>query len=238
MLRFTGRAATMLAALVLSAPTALVAQAAPPDTAPAHAEFLDPIAEVLELPVLRRSGGAPGVRELWIWAEGGQAVTGQLLRLVEKDGKVTGQLAVYWSLDPSEAGAYGGRLDEQMKARWGCAKTAQREVLRDGVIPLRVGACVARFRRAPDWAAVLAKVQQLGAWTLPDHEEDARSGAVSNSEAEAGLVVEARQEGRYRTYHYPSVRSINTDPARQAAAILDVVGELASQADRGGGPPR
>jgi hypothetical protein len=211
-------------------------QRAARDTAPIHAEFMDPVVEVLGMPTLRRSPGAAGRREMRLWAEGGQAVTGQLLRLVEEGGKVTGELAVYWSLDPSESGAYGGQLDAQMQAKWGCAKAAQKEVMRDGVVPLRVGACVARFRKAQDWAALLQQLQALGAWTLPDHQE--APGVQSDLESEPGIVVEVQQDGQYRTYHYPSVRSLQTDTARKAAAILDVVNGVVAAADRGGGPPR
>ena len=232
-------ARSVLAVSILSTavPTVLVAQqSAARDTAPAHAEFMDPIAEVLGMPTLRRAPGESGRREIRLWAEGGQAVTGQLLRLVEEGGKVTGELAVYWSLDPSESGAYGGQLDAQMQAKWGCAKTSQKEVLRDGVVPLRVGACVAHFRKAQDWNALARQLESLGAWTLPDHQE--APGVQSDLESEPGIVVEIQQDGRYRTYHYPSVRSLQTDTARKAAAILDVVNGVVAAADRGGVPPR
>ena len=235
----TRNLATVLVAVLasVSAPSVLVAQQrAARDTAPAHAEFMDPIAEVLGMPTLRRAPGEAGRREIRLWAEGGQAVTGQLLRLVEQGGKVTGELAVYWSLDPSESGAYGGQLDAQMQAKWGCAKTSQKEVLRDGVVPLRVGACVARFRKAQDWNALLQRLEGLGAWTLADHQE--APGVQSDLESEPGIVVEIQQDGRYRTYHYPSVRSLQTDTARKAAAILDLVNGVVAAADRGGVPPR
>lgn len=204
------------------------------DTLFAHAEYLDPIATVLGWPVLRHAPVASSGREVRVWAEGGMGVTGNVLRLIDSGSSVKGELAVYWSLDPSEKGAYGGGLDAQMKARFGCAKTASDTAMIDNVIPLLVGACVAQFKTEPDWAAVLTELEAQQLWTLDESPDTSR---VLETEAEPGVVVELVQNGTYRTYHYPNVRSQSSADAAQAARILDVVARLTKQVDRGSGPP-
>lgn len=219
--------------VLVTSPSAAAAPVAV-DTLFAHADYLDPIATVLGWPVLRNAPLASAGREVRVWAEGGMAVTGNVLRLTDSGGAVKGELAVYWSLDPSEKGAYGGGLDAQMKARFGCAKAASDTAMIGGTIPLLVGACVAQFKSEPDWGAVLKELEAQQLWTLDETSEDAR---MMETEAEPGVVVELVQNGTYRTYHYPNVRSLSSANAAHAASLLGVVERLSKQVDRGSGPP-
>jgi hypothetical protein len=225
----------VVTALLISMPAASRAQEST-DTTLIHAELFDPVAQLLGLIPLRQVGAPNAGREVRVWGEAGHEVTGQLLRIVQTGGKTTGTFSVFWTLDSSETGAYGGNLSGQLKYRYGCAKVVQKMITANG-IPVQVGECTATFKKAPDWKAVLDKLDALNVATLPDQSQ---SGAkMSDSETEPGVLGESRSGNTYHWFHYANVRTQTTDSAKQAAGILDVLVDLDKKASRDTSvPPR
>jgi hypothetical protein len=207
----------------------------PEATRPAFASTIDPVARVARLPVLRPIPEQWKQRELRLWAGFGRTYPMQLVRLTVSDGRVNGELWHWVSTGlPDSALAvelrgWSDSIPLQVRRRFRCGSSAADTLrIEAGTGGHLVAVCRVHFRTTPDWRVFLDRLEAMGVWTLPD---ELRVRRRSTYVGYVALVVESWNGERYRTYHYGNPRMQPSAEARQAAAILAEIIQLA-QRDR------
>jgi hypothetical protein len=159
-------------------------------------ESFDEAAKAAELTPLRKATRPANEREVRLWTQVEMGVPKQLYRFTERDGRVRGELVLYWSRAPGNL-ATDERPGETMHD------------LMMYNLPGRCGhftmttdaaACRARFRREPAWKDALRETESHGLWTLPDPSLLPKENVISLDGWT--MVVELRDGSRYRTYQY------------------------------------
>ena len=186
-------------------------------------------AELYGRPALAQAALAPGVRrEIRVTHGGGTALNRYTLRLTEGEAGVRGELFAFWPtagihvvtdghpdcqrhFDAQDAWL-AGLVAEDERARRGCAPAR-----RAGVFEV----CRARLAPGPDWRRVLAQLDSLGAWTLPDPATLRKPDRLVLDGTT--VAVEWRDRAAYGRYAYYAPHAQPGAEARRAAAILDLM---------------
>lgn len=174
------------------APPPPPARAVPADRTPSYvAREIDSVLAAYGVPPLRETRMRRGERELRFTAGGGMAYyPDYVMRIVERRGRVRGELYETWRRVPGKpyaGGPFG--LEKQPPERVGCLSpqvAPDRWVCRiDRMIPV-------------DWAVVLARLDSLGAGELP-----AQVPTTRYVTDQGHVIVEARSRRGYNAaYHY------------------------------------
>ena len=148
-----------VAILALAIPEEIIGGQAAPESRGASE---DAYVEAAGLRPLRDQLLPRGTREIRAWMGGGLGWPQELFRLLERDGRPSGEYIRYWRLDnhdPAEADSATFAALMRYHERGRCE-------------PVRRGrfaeACRALFQREPDWTAVWRAADSLGVWALPD----------------------------------------------------------------------
>jgi hypothetical protein len=171
--------------------------------------------EPLGLPRLRTSTLPAGVREIRIY-EGlviGYPHSGLIVR--EENGKVIGRLFRYW---PRNDTAFAEQRDSEA--------LYEKDEAHRCTTPVRgkeASICTVVFTKEPDWRALLASLDSLHAWSLPDESRVPKSQNVIDGWV---IRVEARRDTVYTRYQYhnPGVYQPPYGPA--ALQIMVMVDSL------------
>jgi hypothetical protein len=147
--------------------------------------------EPLALPRMRITPEPIGVREIRIY-KGlvvGYPHSGLIVR--EERGKVSGRLFRYW---PRNDTVFAKDIDfEAIYAADEAGRCTTPVRGKDAVV------CTVVFVREPDWKLLLATLDSLHAWDLPDESRVARSADVVDGWV---IRVEARRDTSYVRYQY------------------------------------
>ena len=203
------------------------------------------ISALARMSLLREQRLSSGQREIRVWFAMASGAPDLLLRVASGGPKgATGELWAWWALPSGdgdrslsgEAADLNNRARDSVQATVTCASM------------FRAGgheACRFRLRQEPDWRTVLAQLDSLRAFTLPDQDSlpssaDSLVRAVGAGRTAENMMVtvEALDGAVYRTYSYTNPRSLPRSEAQRAAAIVDMVADLARRARRpDGGKP-
>ena len=160
----------------------------------------DPYAEAAGLRPLRLQTLPHGTREIRAWLGGGLGWPQGLFRLVERDGRPSGEYIRYWRLDNHDpVGADSTTFAALLRYH----ERGRCELLRRGP---SAEACRALFQREPDWSVVWRTADSLGVWSLPDAstlpEVVGPNGERIVTVDGWGITVELRDGPAYRAWHY------------------------------------
>jgi len=191
------------------------------ETRPMYTESVDAATQVLGWPRLRDPGALGGARrEVRLWMGFGIGATDQVMRVVDNPGGATGEVALWWrGASPSggsDSTQDGWRVERDFARRLraelasvGCAGSGEQAALET---------CRFTVPENPDWGAILARIDQLDAWTLanPATLQPRMRGGMHGTT----LIVEVRDGERYRSYAYwcPSLFP-HVPEARRAVAL-------------------
>ena len=184
----------------------------------------DSVVVSAKLSRLRSSPLPRGHREVRIWVGGGLGSVQDVYRFLDDRGHVSGEVVRYWRVGSVDGlDSVERRLRELgndytlYSLRGSCSRFST---------GARVNTCRADFTRSPDWAAVLKRAEAAGLWTLPDQWIPADGMQVLDG---WGMIVELRDENRYRAYHYnnPDARTPSAENA-SAVAIHAALGAIDS----------
>jgi hypothetical protein len=201
------------------------------------------ISALARMNLLRESRLSSGQREIRVWFAMASGAPDLLLRVASTNDKkgATGELWAWWPLPSGDGdrslagteGALNSRTRDSVQAIVNCASM------------FRAGgneACRLRLRQEPDWRTVLAQLDSLRAFTLPDQDSLPRADSLVRS-AELKRVsenmmvtVEVLDGAVYRTYSYTNPRTLPRSEAQRAAAIVDMIADLARRARRPDAP--
>ena len=141
-----------------------------------------------------------GTREIRAWVGGGLGWPQELFRLIERDGRPSGEYILYWRLDnhdpvSADSATFAALIRYHQRGR--C----------EGVLRGRSAeVCRARFQREPDWRAVWRAADSLGVWSLPDAsilpEVVGPNGERTVTVDGWGITVELRDGPTYRAWRY------------------------------------
>lgn len=203
---------------------------------PRFATATDPVAEVMSLPPLREVALPDDAEELRIWTGFGIVVPHQLLRLTTTEAGVRGEVVNWWELrrhpsvdttvaplmtDMRRAAGRGGCNEANIGTEWVRHRRGGDTVRGRGW----VFACrIDLGETAPDWAAVRARLRELGAYDLPDP-STLSPGEVMVLDGIA-IEVEVLEGGRYHTYTYSNPDRQPWPEADSATEILELVGSV------------
>lgn len=169
----------------------------------------------LGLPSLRTTPLPAGVREIRIY-EGlviGYPRSGLIVR--EEKGKVTGRLFRYW---PRNDTAFSeGRDSEALY---------EKDEAHRCTTPVRgkeASVCTVVFKKEPDWRALLASLDSVHAWTLPDESRVPKSQHVVDGWV---IRVEARRDTVYTRYQYHNPEVYQPPYGPSALRIMMMVDSL------------
>jgi hypothetical protein len=191
------------------------------ETRPMYAGSVDAVAHVLGWPLLRDSGALGGARrEIRLWMISDLGAPDLVMRVVDGPGGAAGEVALWWpgASPPGENdSAPDGWEAERGFARRMRADLASAGCTGDGK-EAALETCRFTGPENPDWGAILARIDQLDAWTLANPatlQPPMRGGWHGTT-----LVVEVRDGERYRSYAYwcPSLFP-HVPEARRAAAL-------------------
>ena len=199
--------ALFAAAMLAATPATAQLRVPAPDTAPRFKGATDPVAALVGLPMLRGGGELrrPG-REIRIWVGFGLGYPMHMLRVAESLEGVTGQQVLWWPGKEPEGTFVGSAraADRWRREHAAVSRTIERRVAAVGCGHVRrsprQSACEMPAEPEGGWRAVLARIDSLEAWTLPD-QSALPGGAVIGLDG-ISVVVEARVGDRYRTYSY------------------------------------
>jgi len=171
--------------------------------------------EPLGFPRLRTTPLPAGVREIRIY-EGlviGYPHSGLIVR--EENGNVTGRLFRYW---PRNDTAFTEIRDAEA-----LYEKDEAHRCRTPVRGKEASVCIVMFTKEPDWRALLASLDSLHAWTLPDESRVPKSQHVVDGWV---IRVEARRDTVYTRYQYhnPDVYAPPYGPS--ALQIMRIVDSL------------
>lgn len=204
------------------------------DTVPEFAEAIDPVARVARLPRMRPIAEQRSQRELRLWKGFGIAIPMQLLRVMVQDGRVSGELW-HWAdatmprpLDRAVGIPDVDRIPTWLRREFGCG-TVMADTVRGryGSDDEVVFACRVRLPASFDWSAVLRALETHDVWTLPDESEVPQSGGIVNDGV--GLVVEAWNGRRYRSYHYGNPDLQPSAEAKHAQTMLELIRDISAR---------
>ena len=197
------------------------------------------VAALAKLPGLRLARLPSGQREIRVWFAMSTGAPDLLLRVATTTDKrrATGQLYAWWILPSGDGDRRlarekrdeNDRQRDSVKAQWSCSSIENAGGNE---------ACRLVLRQEPDWKVVLAQLDSLRAWSLPDQDSVAKvdsliRGAAERRPSENMMVtVEALDGAVYRSYSYTNPRAMPADEARRAAAIVTIINDLASLARR------
>jgi hypothetical protein len=171
--------------------------------------------EPLGLSRMRTTPLPKSVREIRIY-EGlviGYPHSGLIVR--EENGKASGRLFRYWPVNDTTFPEVGD----------GEARYAKDEAHRCNA-PVRgkeAVVCIVRFTSEPDWRALLASLDKLHAWDLPDESRVRRSQNVIDGWV---IRVEARRDTSYVRYQYHNPGVYEPPYGPSALAIMQLVDSL------------
>ena len=158
------------------------------------------LARAAHLPPLSVAHLPPGARELRI-SDSYSMFQGGLVpavRIVEQDGMARGEILYFWFDDIDRPSPY---------AASSCSHDHRERV------------CVYRVpdSEAPDWQAVAAELNRLGAWDIHDYCASISEGMISDG---GDLIIDRRDKDQFSRYdcNGPSFRG-KTEAGRRAAAI-------------------
>jgi hypothetical protein len=162
--------------------------------APRFDESIDAVSQALRIPALRQVKLPEGAREVRIWT-GFNVVPGYLLRMVEMNGRTTGELARWWGEDSMGDSARQEEFVELMRTS-GCGRIVRARLVDE----YQVEACRVTGSEALDWPAMLRQVDSLAIWSLPDPLPSTDTVLVVRTFHGVSMVVELRSGGSYRTH--------------------------------------
>jgi hypothetical protein len=171
--------------------------------------------EPLNLPRLRTTPLAAGVREIRIY-EGlviGYPHSGLIVR--EENSRVTGRLFRYW---PKNDTAFTESLNAEA--------LYEKDEAHRCTTPVRgeeASICTVVFTKEPDWRALLASLDSLHAWTLPDESRVPKSQNVIDGWV---IRVEARRDTVYTRYQYHNPGVYQPPYGPSALQIMRMVDSL------------
>jgi hypothetical protein len=171
--------------------------------------------EPLGLPRLRTTPLPAGLREIRIY-EGlviGYPRSGLIVR--EENGKVTGRLFRYW---PRNDTAFTEKVDYEA--------LYEKDEADRCTTPVRgkdASVCTVRFTKQPDWRGLLASLDSLHAWTLPDESRVPKSENVVDGWV---IRVEARRDTVYTRYQYHNPEVYQPPYGPSALQIMHMVDSL------------
>jgi hypothetical protein len=171
--------------------------------------------EPLGLPRLRTTPFPAGVREIRIY-EGlvvGYPHSGLIVR--EENGKVTGRLFRYW---PRNDTVYTENLDYEA-----LYEKDETDRCTPPVRGIDASVCTVKFTKEPDWQALLASLDSLHAWTLPDESRVPKSEHVVDGWV---IRVEARRDTVYTRYQYHNPGVYQPPYGPSAQHIMHMVDSL------------
>jgi hypothetical protein len=196
------------------------------ETRPRYATSVDPVAGLMGWPLLRDPGALGGARrEVRLWMGFGIGSPDLAMRVVDGPGGASGEVVLWW---PGEAPAgetflgSDSERNEWAALRRGFAQRMRADLASAGCTESRrtvaLETCRFTVPESPDWGAILARIDQLDAWTLANPatlQPPMRGGGHGST-----LVVEVRDGERYRSYAYwsPS-RFPHVPEARRADAL-------------------
>lgn len=240
-MRSAVRSAAIVAALGIGATGCLLPGLPGRSTAISLAERAEQgdISALAKMSVLRDSRFSSGQREIRVWFAMASGAPDLLLRVASaRDAKgATGELWAWWPLPSGDGdrslagteGALNSRTRDSVQATVNCASL------------FRAGgneACRLRLKQEPDWKAVLAQLDSLRAFTLPDQDSLPRADSLVRVAEQRRMsenmmvTVEVLDGAVYRTYTYTNPRSLPRSEAQRAAAIVDMIADLARRARR------
>lgn len=160
------------------------------DPAPREPEFawtVDSVTASLGLPPLREVELPPGFREVRLWKGFGNVHPFRFVRVVDTPDGARGE-AWMW-----------GILRDAPPVELPLPPTSRLKLHGCHVVMRRSGntVCPVRFREAPPWGRLMARMDSIGAWSVPDSAIGDPDVIVLDG---VTVVVEARTEGRYQTY--------------------------------------
>jgi hypothetical protein len=194
--------------------------------APHHglAGFIAPFEAANGLPDLELGPHARGEREIRVWIGFGLVWPLNLYRLVERNGKVTGEYIRAWE----RGGPREGPDSTDFAALMRYDERGRCSSFRRG--PL-AESCVANFVSAPPWAKIWREIDTLGVFTLPD--ASTLKGEVGVFDG-WGMVVETWDGAAYRIWSYANPWAQPWPEATRAvkiAAAFDQTGPLKPSAE-------
>ena len=206
-----------------------------PDTAADEREHHDRIARVGGFPILRGLRPPDGRRELRLWYVGGSGIPETMIRVWSERGRVRGETIRHLEhYIPDREGDPRMRAVMDSVPTWlrnvfGCERISTDTVYHPGAQEGHrhdlVAVCVSRYRREPDWAALLRDLEAQQVWTLPDARELPSIANIVSIHGPA-VTVEAWDGRRYRAYKYGDPELTAAPEARNAAAIQRIVLEF------------
>lgn len=197
------------------------------------------VAALARMGSLRTARFASGQREIRVWFVMATGAPDLLLRVASagEKRKATGEIWAWWVL-PSGDG--DRRLAAEREDANDRTRDSVRAVWRCTSVESAGGheACRLQLKAEPEWGVVLAQLDSLRAFTLPDQDslpppDNALRAATERRPSEnLMMTVEALDGAVYRTYSYSNPRSLPSSEAQRAAAIVDMVAGLAARARR------
>ena len=234
-MRYDAKPLTLLILAVVSCSAVAQAAQMPEDTAAARTAGIDSVTALLGLAPLRSASERrrPG-REIRVWLSYGIiAAPLPFLRVSDAADGPHGDLAYWWPTYRNEHVGGDGAVVAELHRAWeaitvhnrqqaaghlDCAPVVQRAF---------VEACRARFLHGPDWGRVLAQIDALDPWSLPDPRT--LTPPLLPGLDGWSVMVEVRQGPRYRTYSYWAPDSTHGPEAARAAALARLTETLRPQ---------
>ena len=197
------------------------------------------VAALARMGSLRSARLPSGQREIRVWFVMATGAPDILVRVAGSGDRrrATGEIWAWWSLPSgdgdrrlaAEREDANDRIRDSIRAVWRCSslETAGGNE-----------ACRLQLRTDPNWNVVLAQLDSLRAFTLPDQDsippaENVVRAATERRPSENLMVtVEVLDGAVYRTYSYSNPRSLPSTEAQRAAAIVEMVTGLARRARR------
>jgi hypothetical protein len=157
-----------------------------------------------------------GEREIRVWMGVSMATPKDALRLVNRDGVVTGELFYWWEF-PSVASWEKWRRETLVTApRWGTRIHFDAEF----------GSCRARFSREPDWSAVWASLEARGVFRTHDPSPTKSPYYIQNDGLE--LTVETWDRKAY--HEWSPMPGMSQKELDRGTDLTNVVSRIARQA--------
>ena len=202
------------------------------------------VAALARMTSLRAARFPSGQREIRVWFVMATGAPDLLLRVASSGDrrKATGEIWAWWVL-PSGDG--DRRLAAEREDANDHTRDSIRAVWRCTSLESAGGheACRLQLRNQPDWGVVLAQLDSLRAFALPDQdsrpaEDIALRAAVERRPSDnLMMTVEVLDGAVYRTYSYTNPRSMPSGEGQRAAAMVDMMADLAARARRIPAPP-
>jgi hypothetical protein len=174
--------------------------------------------EALNIPSLRTQPLRRGDREIRIYTGLVIGYPHNVLIVRQSggvDGPVSGRLARYW---PTNDTSFHSEID--MAQRYASMEARHCERPHSGA---QAGACYIRLRREPNWRALLAQLDTIDAWSLPDESKVPHRGMVIDGWV---LRVEARRDTSYHRYQYHNPQIYRPPEGANATRLMAIVDSL------------